>query len=135
MKFNLTNVLLTALVILAILILYFVGCGNGASVQRIETTIHSDTTIHTKDSAVVSVPEKTKQYYTHTDSVIVMKFYYTDTNLVKKVVADYYATKTFHNTHKVDSLGTVDIVSTVSKNNVDSQRLTYNFKLPTITIS
>jgi len=122
------------IVVLAIIIL-LQRCGKGNSspcetkVTRDTIWIHKDSTIYSKPQLIKTIPVPIEQWNTE---------YLPDTNYSKllkqyqEIVTKYLSSNIIQDSIKIDSIGYLKIVDTISTNLVKGRSTSYKFKYPII---
>lgn len=137
---NLRKISISEILILVLLIVIFLQrCGGGAKETIIESKIIRDTSWVIKDSIINTKPQIFK---TETYTIPVDRWnteYLPDTNynkLIKQyelLVRELLAKNISYDSIKIDSIGHVYIIDTVSKNMITGRSTHYNLKYPIIT--
>jgi hypothetical protein len=122
------------IVVLAIIIL-LQRCGKGNSspcetkVTRDTIWIHKDSTIYSKPQLIKTIPVPIEQWNTE---------YLPDTNYTKllqqyqEVVTKYLSSNLIQDSIKIDSIGYLKIIDTISTNLVKGRSASYKFKYPVV---
>lgn len=128
---------LLTLFVLAIFFFAFMrGCFAPKQLPAI-TTIERDTVwgqytsptpIQTQPIVIATQPPTLPQ--TNTIREII---YRNDTAAIKDILTRYFSESNYSNTLKIDTIGTVTVIDTISQNSIKGRSYTYNLKYPVIT--
>lgn len=135
MDFLRNNIFSLILVIILLMVL-FKMCGNNPTPPPPVVTVIKDTMYFHTDSTVYNQPQVMKTVAYPVDKIT--KEYLPDTNydqLVKKymgLIDKYLATNISLDSIRIDSIGYVRILDSISKNMVVGRSVTYKLKYPTI---
>lgn len=128
-----TVVLLLILVIVAAMLFYL----NRIKMQSTPTTVKSDTVWMYKDSTVYSKPQIIESIPVIIESKDTQ--YLPDTNYHKLVdqyndlVKRFLEKKVFTDTLRIDSIGYVNVIDTISSNSFLKRKFNYSLKYPVVT--
>ena len=126
---------LNIVILILLIILLLKTCKNNpspiSSPQIIRDTIwiKKDSIINTKPQLITSVPYPINNY---------TKEYLPDTNYAKlvrqyqSIIAELLTLNVYRDSIKVDSLGSISIIDSVSKNALKGRSVAYSFKIPKI---
>ena len=126
---NIQNILIVSLVVI---ILWLQNCSGGRSgVVNPEPTTITEISIE-YDTIRDTILEYTPQWKTRVEVEIDTFTQPIDT---LSILADYYAKYYYKDTIKVDTIGYVIVVDTLTRNSIFSRNVVSNFTIPTTTIT
>jgi len=136
MEFVKNNILSLIIMIIVMIVLFETCGGSSAPVAPPVVTIIKDTVYYHTDSTIYNQPQITESYPYPVDRIT--KEYLPDTNydaMVKKymgLVDKYLATNISLDSIRIDSIGYVRILDSISKNMVVGRSVSYKLKYPTV---
>ena len=130
------NNTLINLLIVALLVVLILQMCNGRHPMPGSVVIHKDTTWIIKDSTIHSTPKVITQNIT-LDSTIIRE-YLPDTNYsmllaqYNSLLQEYFTSRTYHDSLKIDSIGYVFVKDSLAKNLIVDRTYHYNLAYPHI---
>lgn len=130
------NKLLSAIIVVLIGFLVFKGNGCGGDVPKADTVVVHDTAWQIHDSVIVK-----KMKVTQTIHDTLPPEYIADTNYPKlkaqyeELAKAFLAKNIYADTLKLDTLGYIAVADTVQKNELLNRAYSYQYKIPTITVT
>jgi hypothetical protein len=131
------NNILSLIIMIILMIIMFETCGGGSTPTPPPViTVIRDTVYYYKDSTIYNNPQITETVPFPVDRIT--KEYLPDTNydaMVKKYISlvdKYLATNVSLDSIRIDSIGYVRVLDSISKNILVSRSISYKFKYPVI---
>lgn len=125
---NIQNILIVSLVVI---ILWLQNCSGNGGVSPTSPTTITEISIE-YDTIRETIPEYIPKWKTRVEVKIDTFTQPIDT---LSILADYYAKYYYKDTIKVDTIGYVIVVDTLTRNSIFSRNVVSNFTIPTTTIT
>lgn len=133
----LRNNLISLVVLIIVSAILYKGCNSNSSQENTGKVVIDTVWIHT-DTTILNSPQIIKSYPFPVEKLT--KEYLPDTNydaLVKKymsLVDSYLATNVALDSIRLDSVGYVKIIDSITKNSISHRSFTYDIKYPVVTV-